>query len=253
MAGRRFDLVDVEACPIAMEEINAALPGERRRVRESAAGKKKGATMLLRATGGAVLTDPRAMAGETVEGVRFSFLAGDFFQNNPFILPAFTRHVREEAAAGGSRYLVDAYCGSGLFALTAAAAFDGVAGIEISESAVRQAAANAVANSITNARFLAGHAAAIFKDIAWPGSETTVVIDPPRAGTDEAFLGQLFAFAPRRVVYVSCNPATQMRDLKAFLAAGYLLRRVQPFDLFPQTKHLECVMTLERGPGIDKD
>jgi 23S rRNA (uracil1939-C5)-methyltransferase/tRNA (uracil-5-)-methyltransferase len=72
------------------------------------------------------------------------------------------------------------------------------------------------------------------------------VIDPPRKGCDAAFLGQLFAFSPRAVVYVSCDPATQMRDLKDFLAAGYTATAVQPFDLFPQTRHLECVITLAR-------
>ena len=73
-----------------------------------------------------------------------------------------------------------------------------------------------------------------------------MLIDPPRRGTDGFFLKQLFAYGPRTVVYVSCNPATQMRDLRLCLDAGYQLRKVQPFDLFPQTKHLECVITLER-------
>ena len=73
-----------------------------------------------------------------------------------------------------------------------------------------------------------------------------MIIDPPRKGCDELFLTQLFAYGPRAVVYVSCDPATQMRDLKGFLAAGYALTAVQPFDLFPQTRHLECVITLVR-------
>ena len=74
-----------------------------------------------------------------------------------------------------------------------------------------------------------------------------MVIDPPRKGCDEAFLSQLFEYGPRTVVYVSCDPATQMRDLRAFTAAGYAVTAVQPFDLFPQTRHLECVTTLRRG------
>ena len=74
-----------------------------------------------------------------------------------------------------------------------------------------------------------------------------MLIDPPRRGSDEAFLTQLFAYGPRTVVYVSCNPATQMRDLRLCLDAGYVLKKVQPFDLFPQTKHLECVITLEKA------
>ncbi|HNW41466.1 MAG TPA: SAM-dependent methyltransferase, partial [Opitutaceae bacterium] len=98
-----------------------------------------------------------------------------------------------------------------------------------------------------NATFQAGDASAIFAGLAFPPAETVVVIDPPRKGCDESFLNQLFAFGPRAVVYVSCDPATQMRDLKSFLAAGYELTAVQPFDLFPQTRHLECVITLRKA------
>ena len=142
---------------------------------------------------------------------------------------------------------MDAYCGSGLFALTAAPAVEQVTGIEISESSVAFARENAVANGITNAVFRAGDAAAIFHGLAFPAADTAVIIDPPRKCCDPAFLTQLFAFAPRTVVYVSCDPATQMRDLKGFLTAGYALTAVQPFDLFPQTRHLECVITLRRA------
>ena len=85
-----------------------------------------------------------------------------------------------------------------------------------------------------------------FTSLEFPAADTVVVIDPPRKGCDENFLRQLFAFAPRAVVYVSCDPATQMRDLRQFLATGYALTAAQPFDLFPQTRHLEFVLTLAR-------
>lgn len=180
--------------------------------------------------------------------LRLQFLARDFFQNNPFILPAFTGYVREQTAACGARFLVDAYCGSGLFALSCAPAFERVAGVEVSDTSVKFARENAAANGIANAVFYAGDAATIFAglDAGFLPAETAVVIDPPRKGCDESFLAQLFAFGPRAVVYVSCDPATQMRDLKSFLAAGYELTAVQPFDLFPQTRHLECVITLHK-------
>jgi 23S rRNA (uracil1939-C5)-methyltransferase/tRNA (uracil-5-)-methyltransferase len=139
---------------------------------------------------------------------------------------------------------VDAYCGSGLFALASARAFERVAGVDVSESSVAFARENAAANGIANAVFAAGDASSIFAGLDFPGAQTAVVIDPPRRGCDEAFLRQLFAFGPRAVVYVSCDPATQMRDLKGFLAAGFAATAVQPFDLFPQTRHLECVITL---------
>ncbi len=244
--GSRFELVDVPRCDIATEAINARLAGVRASVREKAAagGYERGGTVLLRDAAGVVTTDYDAIVTEEVGSLRLRFLARDFFQNNPFILPAFVDHVRAEAAGSGARYLADCYCGSGLFALGAAGGFEKVAGIEISDSSVAFARENAAANGISNAAFIAGDAANLFAGLDFPAADTVVVIDPPRKGCDESFLRQLFAFRPRAVVYVSCDPATQMRDLRHFTAAGYALRRVQPFDLFPQTRHLECVITL---------
>lgn len=246
-AGTRNALVDVPECPIAMPALNERLASIREEVRQNSDTYRRGATLLLRAANDEVLTSPDQTAVELVNGIRFEFQAGDFFQNNPFILPAFVDHAVQEACASGARFLVDAYCGSGLFALCAASRFESVLGVEISESAVKKAAHNAAINGITNARFLAADAGAIFAQVGSDPDETVVLIDPPRAGCSPEFLEQLFAFGPKSVVYVSCNPATQMRDLVGFTEAGYELRKVQPFDLFPQTRHLECVMTLERG------
>jgi 23S rRNA (uracil1939-C5)-methyltransferase/tRNA (uracil-5-)-methyltransferase len=250
--GTRFDLVDVPVCPIATAAINEHLPAVRARVHGQQHTYTRGATLLLRDAGGIVTTDYDAVITESVGDLKLHFLARDFFQNNPYILPAFSRYVREQAAASGARFLVDAYCGSGLFALTAASAFERVAGIEISESSVRFARENAAANHIANATFTAGDAGAIFAglDPVFAAEDTAVVIDPPRKGCDDAFLDQLFAFGPRAVVYVSCDPATQMRDLRRFLASGYALTAAQPFDLFPQTRHLECVLTLAKRISV---
>jgi 23S rRNA (uracil1939-C5)-methyltransferase/tRNA (uracil-5-)-methyltransferase len=264
----RYEIVDVPRCEIAMDGINERLTAVRAAVlaKLKAGGYERGATLLLRAAGGAVTTDydaaiteeipvaglaeavrPASATPATSAPLRLRFLARDFFQNNPFILPAFVDYVCAEAAAGGARYLVDAYCGSGLFALAAARRFERVAGVEVSETSVAFARENATANGIANAAFLAGAAAAIFDELDFPPGDTAVVIDPPRQGCDAAFLRQLLAFGPRAVVYVSCDPATQMRDLRSFLAAGYVLTAVQPFDLFPQTRHLECVITLRKS------
>lgn len=255
--GTRFDILDVPRCPIATDAINLRLGAVREAVYGKAASYVRGATLLLREASGEVTTDYDAVITETIEPatdepagskpLKLHFLARDFFQNNPFILPAFTSYVRAQAAASGARFLVDAYCGSGLFALSAASSFERVAGVEISETSVRFARENAAANGIANTSFLAADAAAIFAGLEFPGSDTAVIIDPPRKGSDEAFLKQLFAFGPRTVVYVSCDPATQMRDLRHFLAAGYKVTAAQPFDLFPQTRHLECVLTLVKS------
>jgi 23S rRNA (uracil1939-C5)-methyltransferase/tRNA (uracil-5-)-methyltransferase len=268
--GSRYEIVDVPRCEIATDAINTRLTEVRASVRaRSLAGEfQRGATLLLRDAGGTVtteydtvITEEIAPAGlvqtaapaaagvlpQSAAPLRLKFLARDFFQNNPFILPSFAGYVRDQAAATGARFLIDAYCGSGLFALAAATGFERVAGIEVSETSVAFARENASANGIANASFVAGDAAAIFAGVDFPAAETVVVIDPPRKGCDEPFLRQLFSFGPHAVVYVSCDPATQMRDLRLFLAAGYVLTAVQPFDLFPQTRHLECVITLRKS------
>ncbi len=242
--GQRSRLVDVPHCAIAMEAINSALPGIRDEIRSKPHAYKRGSTVLIRASADGVHTDFKATATERVGDLTFRFLAGDFFQNNPFILPLFTGYVATQAAAGGVRFLVDAYCGSGLFALSLAMHFDQVAGVEVSETSCDWARRNAAENQIANARFLTASAEAIFEQIDFPAAETAVVIDPPRKGCTKEFIDQLVTFGPARVVYVSCDPATQVRDLKHLSEAGYRLDDVQPFDLFPHTRHLECVMTL---------
>lgn len=246
--GRR-SLVDVPQCPIATPAVNQALPEARKMLQERAHWLKRGGTLLLRETDQGVLTDPRATAFQTVSGLTFRHQAGEFFQNNPIILPLLVEHVRSEAASSGARYLVDAYCGVGVFALTCADRFEAVAGVELGERAVQFARENARANGIANVSFHAASAEAVFGEIVWPGGETAVVVDPPRRGCDEVFLRQLFAFNPRTVVYVSCDPATQARDARLISEAGYAIARVLPFDLFPQTRHIENVITFVREPG----
>jgi tRNA/tmRNA/rRNA uracil-C5-methylase (TrmA/RlmC/RlmD family) len=245
--GQRSRIVDVPHCSIAMDAINHALPAIRERIRSRAATYKRGSTILLRATGDGVESDFKATATEHVGTLAFQFLAGDFFQNNPFILPAFTGYVAKQASANGARFLVDAYCGSGLFALTLANHFERVAGVEVSETSCEWARRNAAGNGITNAEFLTASAEAIFDGITFEPRHTSVVIDPPRKGCSQEFIDQLIRFSPARVVYVSCDPATQVRDLRLLEAGGYHPVDVQPFDLFPHTRHLECVMTLEKS------
>lgn len=249
-AGTSRRLIDVPACPIATDGINAALPGLRAQTRERAArGEfRKGATILVRETLEGIATDPKAPVSERLGNLTLKFVAGDFFQNNPFILPEFVDFaVRAARGNGECKYLVDTYCGSGLFALSAAAHFERVLGIEVSEDAVAKARENAVANGLKNCEFVAGSSEIIFEKASFPPDETALIIDPPRKGCDEAFRAQLLAFAPKRVVYVSCGPDTQARDLQILLAGGkYALEEIQPFDLFPQTRHIENIAVLVR-------
>ncbi|MDR2981707.1 MAG: class I SAM-dependent RNA methyltransferase [Puniceicoccales bacterium] len=242
----REKIIDIPACPIATEAINQALPEIRERTRANHTRFKRGATLLIRETAEGVVTNPKQTVTEHVDGLALKFMAGDFFQNNPFILPKFVDYAVGQARQDGCRYLVDTYCGSGLFALCGAKKFEQVLGIEVNEDAVRKAAENARLNQIENCKFVAGSAEQIFASVTTPPQETAVIIDPPRRGCDEVFLRQLLTFGPKRIVYVSCGPDTQARDLKILVAGGYQVTDVQPFDLFPQTRHIENIVTLSK-------
>ncbi|KAG5175641.1 RNA methyltransferase, TrmA family [Tribonema minus] len=249
-------ILDVPQCPIA---------AARARVRDAAAAafaagrarfKSKGATLLLRHVKEGVVYDNKELVTEEVSGLTFKFTAGEFFQNNPYVLPSMVEHVLARARGDGDvKFLIDAYCGGGLFALCASRHFDACAGVEVSPAAVECATRNAQLNGIENCTFLQGTASAIFDSAQqlFDALSTAVIVDPPRKGCDEVFLAQLFAFAPRRVVYVSCDPATQARDAKDIVAAGYEITDVTPFDLFPQTRHIENVITFERRSGGDAE
>ena len=247
MQGRRNTLVDVPLCPIASDSINAALPDARERLVARSAKLKRGGTILLRDCAEGVCEDNNAIVTERVGGITYQFCAGEFFQNNPFVLSELVDFAIE--CASGSKNLVDAYCGVGVFALAAAKRFENVAGVEISAKAIQCANVNAKINNIKNCDFLIGKAETIFADVSkrFDGAETSMIIDPPRAGCDTAFLEQLIAFAPRKLVYVSCGPDTQARDLAYLTSRGYALKLLQPFDLFPQTRHIENVAVLEKA------
>lgn len=247
--GRRREMVDVPHCPIATDAINAALPRLRQEAREKfdLHPPRRGGTLLLRDTLEGVTTDWKAEASARVHGIAFRYPAGEFFQNNPFILERFVDAALGEAAGEGVRYLIDAYCGSGLFGLCASQRFEACEGIEVSERSIEWAEKNRQANGIERCRFRLGDAAAIFSDVNFPAAETAVLLDPPRRGSDPGFLNQLLRYAPARVVYVSCDPATQARDLRHLVDGGYVLERIQPVDLFPQTRHIETIATLRPG------
>jgi len=246
-SGSRRALLDVPQCPIATEAINAALPAVRAELTARAGKLKRNGSLLLRETRTGVVTEPQAQASAAIGETVFQFSAGDFFQNNPFILPELVEYVLGEAAQSGVRYLLDVYCGVGVFALCGSKRFERCLGVEVNPEGVRRAKVNATLNHVKNCEFLVGVAEQIFAQAKFPAGETAAVIDPPRAGCDEAFLRQLIAYGPARIIYVSCDPATQARDLKILCADGYRLLHAQPFDLFPQTRHIECVATLTRA------
>ena len=238
-------LLDVRRCDIASEAINRRLTQARAELSAAEGGDVK-ETLLFRDCAQGVEVSGSRNVTETVGGIDFHFRAGDFFQNNRAVLPLLVEHLRRSATAGGMTHLVDCYCGSGLFSLALAGGFDRVYGVEVEASAVASARSNAQRGGIDNVSFLCASAERIFAGAvaALPRHTTAVIMDPPRSGADKAFIEQLLQFSPRRIVYVSCDPATQARDLKLLLAGGYRLEDATPFDMFPNTKHIECVATL---------
>ena len=244
--GSRKTLVDVAQCPIATDAINQALPAAREEL-QKAPKRKRGGTLLLREVIEGVVTDPKQLVSERVGELIFHFKAGEFFQNNPYILLQLVEHVVAQAKAEENDLLVDAYCGGGLFGLSAAAQFKKVIGIEISREGFEGARTNARINRIENAEFFLGDASSIFEEVKGFTGSAALVIDPPRRGCDPDFLRQAIEFSPQRIVYVSCEPATQARDARILVEAGYQPVLAQPFDLFPQTRHVENVLTLVRS------
>ncbi|MBG28692.1 MAG: SAM-dependent methyltransferase [Opitutae bacterium] len=241
--GRRHSIVGVDQCPIATDDINQRLPTAKEELRKKWKGKR-GGTLLLRQVVEGIVTDPDEVVTEKVGSQIFQFKAGEFFQNNPFLLPEMVTYVADEASGGGAEYLVDAYCGSGLFAISASHLFKQCTGIEISAQAAQWARANAAINRLENCEFILGSASEVFSEVPFSGDSSALVIDPPRKGCDRAFLEQALAFGPKRIIYVSCDPATQARDVEILLGGGYRVESIQPFDLFPQTRHVETVATL---------
>ncbi|KAF3766511.1 S-adenosyl-L-methionine-dependent methyltransferase, partial [Cryphonectria parasitica EP155] len=218
------------------------------------------------------ITDNNATSTEYIDDFIFTNPAGSFFQNNNSILPSFTDYIRQHilppAAPEGQpqqkpiRYLIDAYSGSGLFTITLSSLFTGGSiGIDIAGKSIDFARTNATLNNLPEAqcRFIAADAPELFKSVsAFDPDETIVVLDPPRKGCDASFLRQLLGFAPRRVVYVSCNVHTQARDVgvlvrgevegegKTKAKTRYEIESLRGFDFFPQTGHVEGVAVLNR-------
>ena len=168
-----------------------------------------------------------------------------FYQTNSAQAQRLYSFVAELAELQPTDTLYDLYTGTGTIALFLADKCRQVVGIEYVEEAIADARQNAILNGYGNTRFYAGDMAQVLTEdfIAANGRPDVVVTDPPRAGMHEKVVAQLLATAPRKIVYVSCNPATQARDLQ-LLAARYEVRRIQPVDMFPHTQHVENIAEL---------
>ena len=151
-----------------------------------------------------------------------------------------------EEAKGTDGPILDLYCGAGVIGLTLAGQGRPVTGFESVSSAIANARDNAALNSIENASFVEGDVLEKLPSLEGVSKPGLVVLDPPRAGLHPKLLPGLIELDAPRLVYVSCNPASAVRDLCGLQLGGYELSRVRPVDLFPHTPHLECVFTLDK-------
>jgi 23S rRNA (uracil1939-C5)-methyltransferase len=185
---------------------------------------------------------------EEIGGMRLHISSQAFFQTNTEMAERLSQVALQYGELTGIERLFDLYCGIGTLALQFAPRVGEVWGLEIVESAIADAAANAQLNEITNARFAAGDVRLALRElVAAAGQPDVVVVDPPRAGLSQKVVRRIIEAAPQRVVYVSCNPTTLAPNAAQLVEAGYQLHKVRPVDLFPQTPHIECVAQLVRG------
>jgi 23S rRNA (uracil1939-C5)-methyltransferase len=184
---------------------------------------------------------------EELCGLRLRISAEAFFQTNTEMAEQLYRLAARYAALTGFERVYDLYCGIGTIGLTLAARAAAVVGLELVEEAVADARRNARANEVDNARFHAGDVRLALRELlAAAGRPDVLVLDPPRAGLSAKVVRRVIEAAPRRIVYVSCNPTTLAPNVAQLVQAGWRLERVRAIDMFPQTPHIECVALLER-------
>ena len=185
---------------------------------------------------------------EKMEDISFRIGPKSFYQTNSLQAYRLYSVVREFAALKGDEVLYDLYTGTGTIALFLARKVKKVIGVEYVEEAVADARLNARDNGIANSEFFAGDMKDVLNEafIRKHGKPDVIVLDPPRAGIHPSVAQVILKASPKRIVYVSCNPASQARDLEV-LCRDYSILKVQPVDMFPHTQHVENVVLLERN------
>ena len=166
-----------------------------------------------------------------------------FFQANLYLTDQLVDEICRLAAADQINTLVDAYCGSGLFSIFLAPYAKNVIGIEINEKSVKHAQINAENTGVKNVKFIHGDIKNVFQEKFLPSGDeiSLMVLDPPRSGCEKEVLKAIVDLQPQKIIYISCNPATQARDIKYLNERGYNLQSLLPVDMFPQTEHIEVI------------
>lgn len=246
-------IIDIDRCEIMDETINEACLAFRRDLEAGRIDTPWNRQTIWSAcsAGGKieVITDFRTprFVTRTVGGKCLMVPYRGFFQANQFLVSRLADDVVETSTLSGRETLVDAYCGSGLFSLFLAPHARQVYGIEMDGEAIHCARVNLHQAGFTNAAFLRGDAGKVLHKnfIEAKIHVDVLILDPPRKGCDRALLSGIIELKPTRIIYISCNPATQARDIRHLLDQGFTLKSLRTYDMFPQTAHIEVVALLE--------
>lgn len=180
-------------------------------------------------------------------GCTFRISPKSFYQINPIQTEILYNKAIDFAELSGSERVIDAYCGIGTIGIVASKKAGEIIGCEVNPDAIRDAKVNAKINDIKNIQFICADAGEFMLSLKEQGERCDVLfMDPPRAGSDKKFLSSAVALMPEKIVYISCNPETQQRDLNYLVRNGYKVKKIQPVDMFPYTNHVECVVRLSR-------
>jgi 23S rRNA (uracil1939-C5)-methyltransferase len=194
----------------------------------------------------------KGYALETLEDFRFKISPKSFFQTNTRQGEKLYQATRNFAELTGNETVYDLYCGTGSIGIFVSRQAKKIIGVELIEEAIEDARGNAALNNIQHAHFFAGDVIDVCNDafFATHGRPDVIITDPPRAGMHEKLVKKILDIAAPTVVYVSCNAATQARDLQ-LLDSMYQVTKVQPVDMFPQTHHIENVVQLKRRTNVE--
>ncbi len=182
---------------------------------------------------------------EKLDDYEFEISSNSFFQTNTLAAEVLYRTLLEAADLKGNEIIYDLYCGTGSMAIYLSAHAKQITGVELVESAIKNAEKNRQRNNVSNVQFMQGDIRTVLRQLDQKAD--AIIVDPPRSGMHPDVVDGLLEILPEKIIYVSCNPSTQARDLALLCKDKYSLRHIQPVDMFPHTYHIENVVTLARN------
>jgi tRNA/tmRNA/rRNA uracil-C5-methylase (TrmA/RlmC/RlmD family) len=249
MKGASGSVLDIARCEIVAESINESCQAFRAVLLAGGTKYRRDRqTIWSSCEEGKIIAVPDndtapPLISRTVKDRRLAVPYGGFFQINTTLLDGLVDQVLKLADLTDGETVLDAYCGAGLFSLFLASSAGSITGIEIDGMAIQCARENLAATGDGKTLFLKGDVGKVMRQQFTKRSRhaDVVILDPPRSGCDREVLDALRKTAAKKVVYISCNPATQARDLRYLVEAGFSLKCLQPIDMFPQTGHIEVI------------